>query len=150
MTAAKTEQATPGSAVAWIPEGEGEVIEGTVQEVIDAWSDQRQGHYPLLIVQADDGDTRAVHGFTTVLYNELMRKQPMPGDRIRIVYLGVSKNAKAGQNPAKRFRVTVPGREGDQAKRAYARLGGADEPLSPESAEPDVPADASDLEDVPF
>lgn len=145
----RTEPA-PGTSQAWIPELEGDTLTGTVQEVIDAWSDQRNGFYPLLIVVDEDGIPRALHAFTAVLYAEVLRKRPMPGDQVEVTYLGLSANSKPGQNPAKRYRVKVPGREGEQARMAYDRLGGERDQLPTPAPEPDVPIDTADLDEAPF
>jgi hypothetical protein len=96
---------------AWVPEISGECLEGTVVEVTRAWSDWRSGFYPLLQIDVGEGVLRAFHAFSTVAYNEIMEKQPVPGEQIKVIYTGISEKGKEGQNPAKLFRVLLPSRD---------------------------------------
>jgi hypothetical protein len=73
------------TAEGWKP-SPGDKLIGTVVEVDERTS--HYGAYPLVVVETDDGDEVAVHGFHTVLKNELARKRPAPGDLLGIVYQG--------------------------------------------------------------
>ena len=84
-TARSLEDRLDSTAEAWRPEA-GDKIVGTVVDV-----DSRDGEfglYPIVTVQTDTGDERAVHAFHTVLKREFAKRQPRPGERIGIKYLG--------------------------------------------------------------
>ena len=136
----------------WIPVDVGDVIDGEVVDVTEAWSDPRAAFYPLLTVKTDlnNGQELKVHALGTVLYNEIMRQRPVVGDRITITFLGTddSKRPPAGRSLPIRYRVRVHGRDPvAQAERVYARI----ESGAPGRAQPggDVPTVTGD-EDVPF
>lgn len=124
---------TTAQSRAWIPSKEGDSITGTVVEVIRAWSDARtnggrdmdRGWYPLLRLRQDDGTERDWHAFGAVAENRVKDKQPLPGERITVTYLGVSdKTPPKGQNAPKLFRLDIDGRDSVQeAKATYAQLG---------------------------
>lgn len=114
----------------WLPENEGDTLDGTIVEVIRAWSDARNngntgdGWYPLLKVRTNDGSVMDFHAFSAVSYREVMDKQPIPGERIVVTYQGVSGKAKQGQNPPKLYNVALPDRDPREAARnVYARMG---------------------------
>jgi hypothetical protein len=156
----------------WIAVEEGDVLVGTVQDVTEAWSDQRQNGswYPLLTIgkieQATgyepgwDGEGTTtpiefkVHAFGAVLYNEVMRHQPEVGERVQITYRGTGETKKRGQNPPELYSLRVAGRK-DQAQRAYARISGGEQPRpgsdSPVTTEDfaTTPNGGAD-EDIPF
>lgn len=102
----------------WIPEKEGDRLEGTVVAVVRAWSDTRangkagDGWYPLLRIRQGgrDGKVVAFHAFTTVSYNEVVDKQPVPGEKIIVTYRGEGR-AKQGQNAPRIFDVELPNRD---------------------------------------
>jgi hypothetical protein len=114
---------------AWIPVEEGDKLQGTVMEVVRAWSDARNqgagdGWYPLIRVQTTDGQTLDFHAFSAVGYNAVMEKQPVPGEQITVTYKGVSSKAKPGQNPAKLFHIHITGRDSvAEANSVYGRIG---------------------------
>lgn len=83
----------------WKP-SPGDKLTGTVASV-EIFTGQ-YGDYPLLLVVGDDGTENAVHAFHTVLRSELARKQPKPGDRIGIKYVG--KDTEKGYE---RYRVVL-------------------------------------------
>lgn len=113
---------------AWVPIEPGDTIKGRVSDVQDAWSDQRGENgssYPLLFVTLEDGSEKKVHCFATVLYNEVMRRRPAPGDTIEISYLGVDPDRPVpeGHSPMERYRVRVGGTSArETANRVYDNL----------------------------
>lgn len=141
---------------AWIPEKEGDSIEGRIIEVIKGWSDARTnggkdmdaGWYPLIRLQLDDGADRDVHCFSTVLENRVRDKRPLPGERVKITYLGVSrKEPPKGQNAPKLYRFEMPDRDPRaDATSVYDDLYGARGPSSP----PPAPVQAPDADPLPF
>ena len=142
---------------AWIAKDPGDKLHGVVVDTDTAWSDWRAkankadpnaGWYPLLTVKTDDGAEVKLHGFRTVLYNELMRHQPIVGERITVTFKGEGR-AKDGMNAPLLYDVRVEGRVGGGD--IYAKLnpgsgpaGGAAAPRS------DVPSDLPDESDLPF
>jgi len=112
---------------AWVPVAPGNILEGRVAYIQEAWSDVRNGgsFYPLLTVELGDGTEKKVHAFGAVLYNEILRQRPIAGDKITITYLGVdtTKEAPKGRNLPERYRVRVAGRSAEEtANRVYGRL----------------------------
>lgn len=153
----------------WIAVNAGDTIMGGIADVTEAWSDQRrdpvtgrQGSlYPLLIVVAQEatGYTELprelkVHGFGAVLFNEIMRKQPNVGEKIRITYTGPGK-AKPGQNAPELYTVRAAAGS-ESAQRAYDKIGRRAPSGQPVQGE--LPVDAADFapreqtddEDIPF
>jgi hypothetical protein len=128
----------------WIPIEPGETLAGALVDVVDAWSDVRNGgsYYPLLTVRIDSGEELKVHAFGTVLYNEVMRKRPPVGGPILITYLGSDPaKARPGQSAPEIYRVSA-GNSEEVANRAYARI-------AAQTASPASPA-ASVATDVPW
>lgn len=84
----------PVIAEAWIPDQEGDTIIGIVETV--STRDGEHGTYPIVTIQTDDGEHRAVHGFGTVLTGHIEQDKPQPGDRYAIRYAGErgSKNGR--------------------------------------------------------
>lgn len=81
------ERLESGLPSAWRPDQEDDAtIIGEVVEIQVGTSDY--GSYPLLVIRKDDGEEKAIHGFHTVLQNELVRQKPQVGERIGIKYLG--------------------------------------------------------------
>lgn len=70
----------------WRPE-DGEKLVGKVLSVEERPSDYGDD-YPYLEVETPEGEVKGVHGFHTVLKNELAAKKPLPGDDIAIKYFG--------------------------------------------------------------
>ena len=74
-----------GLASAWRPDqGDPDLIVGTVTDIDWGSSEYNEsGRYPIVTVATEpDGEEKAVHGFHTVLMNELLRQKPQPGERI--------------------------------------------------------------------
>src|SRR4051794_20053340 len=78
-----------GQSDAWIAENPGDSITGKVTDLDVAWSDFRArhavsdpngGNYPLITIRTPEGETRKIHAFRTVLYNEVVKRQPKPGE----------------------------------------------------------------------
>lgn len=113
---------------AWIPLEPGDSLSGTIREVRRGWSDMRaakngEGWYPLLVIETDDGVMLNWHAFSAVAYTRIMEIQPVPGEKVTITYLGLSRVKKAGQNPAKLFSIRVDSRDPvTQAANVYQQL----------------------------
>lgn len=150
----KIREDQPGS---WIAVDPADQIIGTVTDVDQAWSDVRDGGswYPLLRVNVEEavgyqaGVELTVHAFGAVLYNEIMKRRPVVGERIKIVYIGEGEAKTKGMNPPKIYRVSVIGREHEGAG-IYDRITGDNPPdprRNPRRQQPagDVPADTSDF-----
>ena len=105
----------------WQP-AEGSTIEGVVLDV-DSRESEYSGSYPVLSVEDDDGTEWTIHAFHTVLAGELARKNPEPGDRIAIRFIG--QQTKADGKPFFNYRVAI-----ERAER----------PAVPEAPTPEVPA----------
>lgn len=133
---------------AWIPEKAGDQLTGTIIEVVRAWSDARtnggknmeRGFYPLIRVRTDNGNTRDWHVFSAVAENRVMDKQPLPGEKITVTYLGVSdKTPPKGQNAPKLFTLDIDGRDPKvEARNVYAALGATVPPRAPDDDD-DIP-----------
>lgn len=119
----------------WIAVEAGDSIMGKITDVTDAWSDQRRdpatgrqgSSYPLLTIEAEEANgydnlprELKVHCFGAVLFNEIMRKQPNIGERIRITYQGAGE-AKPGQNAPELYAVRAASNT-DVARRAYETI----------------------------
>lgn len=155
----------------WIAVRPGDEIIGQVIDVQDAWSDVRQGgsYYPLLVVQVEtatgyeipaEGLELKIHAFGGVMYNEVMRRQPAVGERIRLTYQGdrdpTPERAARGYSPTRLFKLDVAGRT-DQAKRVYDQIGKAQgnrqrsaPPATAEDFDPPPAASGATDDDVPF
>lgn len=130
-TEKKQGKPAPENTDAWIPEDIGDSLQGEVVEVDSAWSDWRAGQvpgdpdagwYPLLTIKQDGtGALVKLHGFRTVLYNELLKRQPIPGEQIVVTYMGAGE-AKNGRNAPEVYRVTVPGRPPEAARAVYGGM----------------------------
>ena len=80
-----------GLPKAWRPDKEDpDLLVGTVIEITAGQSEYTvSGKYPILVVLDEEtGEEKAVHGFHSVLQNELLRQKPQPGERVGIKYLG--------------------------------------------------------------
>ena len=142
-----------GLPSAWRPDQDDPpMLIGKVIEIEVGQSDY--GRYPILVVRQDDGEEKAVHGFHSVLQNELLKARPNVGERIGIKYLGdVETKPGSKFKSYKGYRVKVDRESGafnwDKLDVASDDLSGhvvyeqmADEPVT-------VPAGAGD-DDVPF
>lgn len=120
----------------WVAVDEGDLLIGKVADVTEAWSDKRNnlkgGFYPLLTIDHIEQMTgydpvpaeTKVHCFGTVLFNEVMRKKPEVGERIRFIYRGEGEDKRKTGNPPMLYSVTVAGRK-DAGARAYGKIEGA-------------------------
>lgn len=142
---------------AWIPENPGDTLEGWVLDVDTAWSkfraakspdDPDAGFYPLLTVRRDDQSEVKLHAFRTVLYNEIMRKQPIAGERVTVTFVGVGPG-RDSMSGAHIYRVKVDGRSGsaDAYRGLRPAVGPAGAAVKTES---DVPNGLPDESDLPF
>lgn len=98
-------------AEGWRPEVGDKVI-GTIVELDE--TDGGFGTYPVVTILTDEGDEVAVHGFHTVLKNELAKKRPKVGDRI-----GISYGGKAKGKSYERYRVIL---EQDRSELDWERI----------------------------
>lgn len=139
-----------GLPAAWRPDQEDSpILIGKVVDIQQGTTDY--GPYPLLVVEREDGTEVAVHGFQTVLKNELIRQRPQIGERIGIKYLGEQKT-----KPGSKFksfigyRVKVDRQAGEFD---WSKIGVIEEmPESEPSVEREpvtVPDDAGD-DQIPF
>jgi hypothetical protein len=156
----------------WVAVSEGDLLIGKVLDIVDAWSDKRNnlkgGNYPLLTIGDIEEATGynvkevrelKVHCFGTILFNEIMRKQPTVGERIRFIYRGQGKDKKGTGNPPELYSITVASK--NAAARAYANIErseglGSSQPVTatppPPVAEPVQTEliEAPDDDDIPF
>lgn len=141
-----------GLPSAWRPDQEdADLLIGKVVDIQVGTSDYDP--YPLLVVQSDDGSEKAIHGFHTVLRNELMRQKPQIGERIGIKYLG-----EQATKPGSKFKSFIGYRvkvERELGSFDWSKLGQAEDAdpyaaVTEAQQEPvTVPADAGD-DDIPF
>ena len=81
------ERLESGLPSAWRPDQEDSpLIVGEVVDIQVGTSDYAP--YPLIVIRQDDGEEKAIHGFHTVLKNELLKTKPQIGERMGIKYLG--------------------------------------------------------------
>lgn len=80
---------------AWVPENEGELIFGEVEEVSRREGDF--GEYTVVTLVDADGQVWNVAGFGTVLAGKLEDLDPQPGDKLGVKFAGekTAKNGKA-------------------------------------------------------
>lgn len=97
-------------AKGWQPEA-GDEVEGPVLGVRWGFSELKNDHYPIVFILLESGDAVAVHGFQTILNNELRQLRPMPGEVLFIKCLGPADSAKPGQSPVIRYALNVVGRD---------------------------------------
>lgn len=140
-----------GLPSAWRPDQDDpDLLIGDVVEIEVGTSDY--GRYPILIVRREDGEEKAVHGFHSVLQNELVKHKPQVGERVGIKYLGdVPTKPGSPYKSYKGYRVKVERAVGtafnwgqiasDPEADAFAQLD-QKEPVT-------VPPEAGD-DDIPF
>lgn len=146
----------PADTDAWIATEVGQTLKGEVVDVDTAWSKWREranqsdpnaGWYPLLTIKEDGtGTIYKLHGFRTVLFNELVKRAPIPGETIIVEYKGPGE-AKDGMNPPEIYRVHVEGRSPEAAKDIYKNLVGG-RTLQTSTVTEDVPEPAQ--EEIPY
>jgi hypothetical protein len=89
-------------APAWMPKA-GDVLEGTVASIDSGNS--AYGVYPIVTVEQEDGEKRAVHCFHTTIRGQLGRIQPKVGDPIGIKYLGKKQSSTNKDRKYDAYRV---------------------------------------------
>ena len=130
------------TAEGWRPE-EGDTVIGTVVVVDAGWSDFKNGYYPIITVQPDDGAPVAVHCFHDVLEKRVTDLRPEPGDTIGIKYQGKRKT-KDGNREVAIYTVRVKGKS--PVSVWDTRLAPATAP-----AQSDIPATLDEgHDDIPF
>lgn len=94
-----------GLPSAWRPDQEGpDTLIGTVVDIQVGSSDY--GTYPIVVIRNDEGVEKAIHGFHSVLQNELKKHRPNIGERVGVKYQGEI-TPKSGGRPYKGYRVVV-------------------------------------------
>lgn len=141
------EQLLRPSAEAWRPEP-GDVVIGEVVEV-----QERRGFaerpYPVVTVRTEANEYVAVHGFHTVLKEELAKLAPRPGDRLGVAYHGlVEKN----ESRYELYRVALERAGADQPEPDWDAIArdAAEEhaTVAPEPAP--SPVEPPDDDEIPF
>lgn len=122
MTQTDKEKLAAEHPDAWIPVSAGEILEGEVTDFNIAYSDVSQSMYPILTVVTDNGLEVKVHAFHTALHNEIYTKQPIPGERVTVVYHGQGEAKVKGQSPPEIYRLRVHNRSPEAYGRMYAQL----------------------------
>lgn len=84
----------------------GDQVIGVIKEVREG-KDFNGNPCPELVLELDDGEEKTVTAGQVRLKAVLAEKRPQVGDKIRITYSGVSRDAKPGRAPAKEFTVDV-------------------------------------------
>jgi hypothetical protein len=114
----------------WICAEEGDEIVGQVVDLDSAWSDVKNGFYPLITLKVESGTGYAagtelkVHAMPTVLFNEVVKRQPMPGETIKIIYTGTGEPSRKGRSGAELFQLRIKGRSRQsEAERIYGQFG---------------------------
>jgi len=133
----------------WKPKP-GDTLIGTLLEITERESEY--GVYPLLIIETEDGDEVAVHGFHTVLKNELGRQAPVVGDQIGIIYHGKDEDRKYEKYRVVLDRVRSETKPVDWKGYADDTAGaaGTDEPAGENVTSLDDRRTDDDDADVPF
>jgi hypothetical protein len=136
-----------GLPSAWRPDKEDpDILIGKVVSIEQGTSDYEP--YPLIVIEQDDGEEKAVHGFHTVLKNELIRQKPQPGERIGIKYLG-----EQPTKPGSKFKSFIGYRvkvDRQQAEFDWSKVGVVEpDPEPAPQVEVTVPAGAGE-DDIPF
>lgn len=76
-------------APAWVPEDEGEGIQGKVTSVSDQDDEFNPGEkVPVVTVELGDGEKVRVIGFSSVLRREILDADPQVGDTFAVKYFG--------------------------------------------------------------
>lgn len=131
---------------AWIAKDPGDSIAGVVTDLDVAWSDFRAqhskdpngGNYPVIKIKTDDGNTATIHAFRTVLFNEVVKRQPKPGERIVVTFTGYGK-AQGSRSAPHLYSLETPERNPDAvAKNVYDRIPGMATPVN-EPGDDDIP-----------
>lgn len=144
------ERLESGLPSAWRPDQEDpDVIIGEVVDIQVGTSDYDP--YPLIVIRQDSGEEKAIHGFHTVLKNELMRHKPQVGERMGVKYLG-----EQATKPGSKYKSFIGYRvKVDRASSAFdwnkiGQPGPEEEAYKVAESEPvTVPAGAVD-DDIPF
>jgi hypothetical protein len=75
-------------APAWRWEQPGDGVEGVVVHTDTRINDNNPDGYPIVTVRQADGTDLAIHGYTTVLKNEINERDIRPGDVFAAIYDG--------------------------------------------------------------
>jgi hypothetical protein len=143
-----------GLPSAWRPDQDDpDTLIGEVIEIEVGTSDY--GRYPILVIRQEDGEAKAVHGFHSVLQNELLKARPQVGEKVGIKYLGdVPMKPGSKFKSYKGYRVKVERVSGSTFN--WNQIGTADEDQSGhviyeqvEQTPVTVPAGAGE-DDIPF
>lgn len=145
----------------WVATEPGDSITGKVIDLDVAYSDVQaanrggNGNYPLLTIEVAEaagytpGQELKVHGFGTVLHNEIVKRKPIPGETVTITYTGMGEVRVKGQNAPEIYRVSVPGRDPrEQADNVYSQLTPKGQGGTPANGEQHSPPVAEDP--IPF
>ena len=138
-----------GLPAAWRPDQDDPVlIVGEVVDIQVGTSDYAP--YPLLVIRQDGGEEKAIHGFHTVLKNELVRLKPQIGERMGIKFLG-----EQATKPGSKFKSFIGYRvrvDRDSAVFDWNKIG-KEEPQDEAYVAPEepvtVPASAGE-DEIPF
>lgn len=120
------ERLEAGLPTAWRPDqDDADTLIGEVVDIQIGTSDY--GQYPIIVIRQEDGTEKAVHGFHSVLQNELMKHRPNVGERVGIKFLGdVPTKPGSPYKSYKGYRVQVERDKG--ATFDWGKLGAAEEP----------------------
>lgn len=92
----------------WIPEEEGEGIEGVVvekDEIPDQFAvESGEQTYPMLIIRDKDDELWAIHGMRSGLRREIKKRDPQVGDLFAVKYLG-ERELRKGKFAGKPFHL---------------------------------------------
>jgi hypothetical protein len=123
---------------AWKP-NEGDAIEGVVTELATRASEYGPD-YTIITVEDDGGNEWAIHGFHSMLRNEIERKTPQVGDRIAVAYHGLGESSAPGMSAPHKYRLVVE-RAAPSPPMAWETTAGVPG---------DVPAPGGYSDDIPF
>lgn len=98
------ERLESGLPEAWRPDKEDpDTLIGEVVAIEVGQSEY--GKYPIIVLRGQSGKEKAIHGFHSVLQNELLKKRPQIGERVGFKFLG--EIAGQGGRSYKGYRVEV-------------------------------------------
>jgi hypothetical protein len=122
MNKTEREQLAAEHPDAWIPVSAGELLEGTMTDLNISYSPVSGLNFPILTIADDRGVEAKVFCFATALHNEVYSKQPVPGERVTIVYHGTGEASVKGQNAPEIYRLRIHNRSPEAYARMYAQL----------------------------
>lgn len=127
------------SSDAWVPDQPGDELQGKIVSVERAWSDYKNGFYPILRIETDTGEVKAFHAFRTVALSQVLAKRPTTGEVVKITYLG-PRPPKPGDkgSPPVGYRLEIEGRGPEADERTYDSMETAQQmALESDLGEPD-------------